>query len=420
MQSRTSCFITAAAAFALLVALTVPANAQWAIGGMLTLQSQDRQHELTLQTKLAVNARFGSQVIGSAHFGVVPSVTTHVTTDFLFTPDNFEFRDTRNDFGFVTFIPVTGPEVCERLRPHYSDTKGEDRRQPDSFRFSLPAGSLQPAMTYSVKMTLNLAKSSRTFVIFFKRGTQKGDVSFSLNVRDVQAPQNAFDAFKQLDGFSLLIDDQPDYNVADGNGQQNDGQGQNAGDDRTGDELAQEERKLLRAHSELLATQSQSIKDLHEGFKLLTEGFKILSKDGETLHKGFNILSEMLEKHLGIAKPKGNESKPAEAPAPIAPTLKAFMVEICFRDADGKILNRDGEGIVTIDGREELVVVKNGKGSTTVDLDPCVPHTAEMRSRVAIGAGWTSWSTKPACTTYTPGGDTAFRLGCRWTTTRRS
>jgi hypothetical protein len=384
MHSRTSRFVTtAAAAFALLVALIVPANAQWAIGGMLTLQSQDRQHELTLQTKLAMNARFGDKVIGAAHFGAIPSVTDHVGLDFLLTPDNFEFRDARNDFGFVTFIPVTGPEVCERLRPHYSDTKSQDRRQPDSFRFSLPAGSLQPAMTYSVKMTLNLAKSSRTFVVFFKRGTQKGDVSFSLNVRDVQAPQNAFDAFKQLDGFSLLIDDQPGYNLADGNGQQNDGRVPNEGSDNgVLNRILEEQQKtnaLLGEHADKLSALTSRVDAL----------------EARPVQQ--------------VTPPTPEASKASEL------GRKTCTIEVVFRNADGSAcFAQDGEARVNLDGRDYCVNVVSGKGEVCVDLNPIQNYRISVVMRLRASNGRTSrWS---ACSvgSFEPAKYAKYQAACNW------
>lgn len=363
------------AALALLVVSLVPATAQLAVGGLVTLQSQDREHSLELQSRLAVTAKFGSEVIGAAHFGVVPSITQYVDVDFLFTPDNYSWRDIRENFGNASLIPSTGPHVTVPLVPVYTDNKLESKRQPAAFRFSVPRTALQTGMTYSVKLTLNLSKTSRTFYVFVKRSGQTGFVSFSLNVRRMPEPADAVQAFYQLLGFDPLIDvEQRQANTG--------GQQANAPNGEVA-ELREQVARLTGAVSDLVAK--------------VTAG----------------------ESAPANPPPAANQAptKPVADTPPTKP-VKAYTVNVLFRNADGTtLLNRDGEARVCLDGQPHLVPVTSGKGQVTVDLDPNREYQVSYEMRVRTRTGWSGWSS-PSSGTAVPGKYDSFEAACNWAARR--
>lgn len=362
------------AALALLVVSLVPATAQLAVGGLVTLQSQDREHSLELQSRLAVTAKYGSEVIGDAHFNAVPSITGHVSTDFLFVMDNYEFRDIRDDFGTAYFIPVAGVQVSIPIEPHYTDPISRSKRQPAGFRFSVPAGALQCAMSYSIKLRVNLAKSSRTFMVFYKRSTQRGSMSFSFSVRRMPEPMDAVQAFYQLLGFSPLIDVEQRQDPG--------GQQVNAPNDDVAD-LREQVTRLTGAVSDLVA--------------------KVAA--------GANAPSS--------PPPAANPApvKPV-ADTPAKPASKSYTINVLFRNADGTTqLNRDGEARVCLNGQPYTVVVTSGKGQISVDLDPSREYHISYEMRVRTRNGWSAWSS-PSSGTAIPGKYDAFEAACNWAARR--
>lgn len=375
MKVTRKVFVWASAIALLAMTLSVPVRADVAVGGLVNLLSQDRQHELALQTRLAVTAKYGSEVIGAAHFGVVPSVTRSVSLEFLFTPDNFEFRDTREDFGSATLIPVSGNEVLAPITPVYVDSADRGKRQPAAFRFTVAKETLASGMAYSLKLRLNLAKSSRTFLVFFKRSTQKGDNSFSLNVRKPrEEPRDAVEAFRQLDGFSALIDvDDPQ-------------------------EAAMSNRN------------DEEVANLREQVTRLTDVVESLR----------NTRASNDATAPANPAPANNQerAKPAEEAQPPKPTLKAYAIVVQFRNADGTaILPKNGEAKVSLNGQEYRVQVVGGKGQITIDLDPSRDYAITTVMRLRTQNGWSGWSTS-ATDTAKPSQYDRFETACNWAARR--